>query len=215
MGRAQVAPKLAGLMRRHLLMLSLLPTFACAYLEQRATDLGDCVVWRWHQDALGASADAKVGPLQVGVGGWFAEWGVGKDTWWQRSGYTLTNHGNGVPITTVGPLAYGQAWSRLFATSTTGNHVLDPNSYDDVTSWLFVSDVLDLDGESPFALTPEQRLVDLFGVEVGLTPVFVHAHAGFNLAEFVDFTLGWFGLDLFGDDHVPRPPTVPALPARG
>jgi len=201
-------------MRRSLLMLSLLSMPACTFLDQRMTDLGDCVVWRWHQDALGASADAKVGPLAVGVGGWFSEWGVGKDTWWQRPGNTLTNHGNGVPVTTVGPLVYGQSWSRLFATSTSGNHVLAPDNYDDVTSWLFVSDVFDLDGASPFALTPEQRLVDLCGVEVGLTPVFVHAHVGFNAAEFVDFLLGWLGLDGFGDDRVRRPPTVPALPVR-
>lgn len=199
--------------RRPLLtLLSLLPVTACTYLDQRMTDLQDCVVWRWHDSALGASAEAKVGPLGGAIGGWYADGGVGKDSWWQRPGYTLTNHGYGVPFTTLGPLMYGQSWSRLFATSTSGNHVQDPKGFDDVTSWLLVRDALDLDRGGPFALTPTQRLVDLFSVELGVTPAFVHAHLGFNLAEFVDFTLGWFGVDLFGDDLVERPPTVPYLP---
>ena len=86
------------------------------------------------------------------------------------------------------------------------------NGFDDVTSWVFVSDVFDLDDSAPFELTTEQKLVDLFGVEVGLTPVFVHVHVGFNVAEFVDFALGLFLLDVFGDDHVERPPTLPKLP---
>ncbi|MFN3242815.1 MAG: hypothetical protein ACE37K_15045 [Planctomycetota bacterium] len=199
-------------MRRVAQMLLLLPFAACTYVDQRLTDLGDCFVWRWHQSALGANVDAKVGPLAVNVGGWYAEWGVGKDTWWQRPGYTLTNHGYGIPFTTLGPLGYGQSWSRFLATSTTGNHVEDPQGFDDVSSWILLSDVFDLDDSAPFALTPEQKVVDLFGVELGLTPVFVHAHVGFNVAEFVDFALGLLLIDVFGDDHVERPPTLPFVP---
>jgi|GEM_PF-3877124 len=203
-------------MRRSLRTLLLFaPLTACAYIDQRLTDLEDCVVWRWHGRALGASAEAKVGPLAGALGAWYADGGVGKDSWWQRPGQTLTNHGYGVPITTIGPLAYGQSWSRILATSTRGNHIQAPGAFDDVTSWALVSDVVDLDDRGPFALTPSQRLVDLFGVEVGLTPLFVHAHVGFNLAEFVDFTVGWFGLDLFGDDRVQRPPTLPYVPQEG
>ena len=126
----------------------------------------------------------------------------------------MTNHGTGVPFTTLGPLGYGQSFTRLFATGTTGNHVADPNGYDDVTSWLLLSDVFDLDDNSPFALTTAQRCVDLFGIEVGLAPLFWQAHVGFNLAEFVDFTLGIFLIDIFGDDAVKRPHTVPFLPAK-
>ena len=211
-------PRLGGLelrppMRRKLsALLLLLPITACTYVDQRLQDLEDCVVWRWHGSAFGASAAAKVGPLAGSVGGWLADGGVGKDSWWQRPGATLKNHGYGLPVTTLGPLAYGQSWSRVLATGTSGNHVQAPGAFDDVTSWLLVSDVFDLDRSAPFALTPEQRLVDLFGVELGLTPVFVHAHVGFNVAEFVDFTAGVFGLDLFGDDRVKRPPTLPYVP---
>ena len=195
-----------------LLSCLLLSSTACTYVDQRLTDLSDCFVWRWHGTALGASAEAKVGPIAGALGGWYADGGVGKDTWWQRPGDTLTNHGYGVPITTIGPIAYGQSWSRFLVTGTSGNHVRAPGAFDDVTSWALVSDVFDLDGQAPFALTPAQKVVDLFGVEVGVTPVFVHAHVGVNFAEFLDFTIGLFGLDLFGDDRVKRPPTLPYIP---
>ena len=88
----------------------------------------------------------------------------------------------------------------------------DPSGFDDVTSWIGLSDVFDLDDRRPFALTPAQRFVDMFGVEVGLAPLFLQVHVGFNLAEFVDFTLGIVGLDIFGDDAVKRPPTLPFVP---
>ena len=196
-------------------LLLLLPFAACSYVDARLTDLGDCFVYRWQSDAFGVGADVKVGPVGVVVGGWYSEYGYGKDTWWQTPGYTLTNHGTGVPFTTLGPFGYGQDLSRLFATGTTGNHVADPNGYDDVTSWLLLSDVFDLDDGSPFALTPAQRFVDMFGVEVGVAPLFLQAHVGFNVAEFVDFTLGIFFIDIFGDDGVRRPPTLPYVPEGG
>ena len=91
----------------------------------------------------------------------------------------------------------------------------DPKGFDDVTSWLLLSDVFDLDDQGPFALTPAQRAVDMFGIEVGVAPLFWQAHIGFNVAEFVDFTLGWFLIDIFGDDAVRRPPTLPFVPEGG
>lgn len=185
---------------------------ACSYLDRRLTDLGDCFVYRWHSEAFGLGVDAKAGPVAAAVGGWYADWGTGKDTWWQRPGYTLTNHGYGVPFTTLGPLAYGQSWAHLLATSSTGNHPADPHAYDDVDSWLGIADVFDLDDRSPFARTPGQRIVDAFGVELGVAPLFWQLHAGFNIAEFADFVLGFVGLDLCADDDVERPPTLPAVP---
>jgi hypothetical protein len=201
-------------MRAPALLLLLLPFGACRYVDARLTDLGDCFVWRWHSDGLGFGADVKAGPVGLVLGGWYADSGYGKDTWWQTPGYTLTNHGTGIPFTTLGPFGYGQRFTRLFATGTTGNHVADPNGYDDVTSWLLLSDVFDLDEGSPFALTAAQRAVDLFGIEVGVAPLFWQAHVGFNLAEFVDFTLGFLLIDIFGDDAVKRPPTLPFVPKR-
>jgi len=189
----------------------LLPS--CSYLDNRLTDLHDCFLYRWHESALGVAATAKVGPLEATVGGWYADWGWGKDTWWQRPGYVLTCHGTGVPLTTIGPLAYGQSWSRLLATSSSGNHPAAPGSFDDARSWLFVSDVFDFDDERPFQLTSRQRIADLFGIEVGVVPLIAGLHVGFNVAEFADFLLGWVGIDVLADDGVERPPTVPFVPA--
>lgn len=185
----------------------------CSYLDQRLTDLHDCFLYRWHEDALGLSAVAKVGPAELALGGWYGEWGWGKDTWWQQPGYLLTCHGTGVPFTTLGPLAYQQSWTRLLATSSGGNHPGSPEAFDDVRSWLCISDVLDLDDGMPFRLTTAQRISDAFGVEVGVAPLFVSLHVGFNVAEFADFLLGFVGIDVFGDDGEPRPPTLPYLPA--
>jgi hypothetical protein len=94
------------------LAAALLATGGCSYLHRRAVDFGDCFLYRWYDDALGIGAVAKVGPLEAAIGGWYANGGVGKDTWWQQPGEVLTNHGTGVPFTTIGPLAYGQSWSR-------------------------------------------------------------------------------------------------------
>ncbi|MEZ6037242.1 MAG: hypothetical protein R3F29_07160 [Planctomycetota bacterium] len=196
--------------RRLVLSLTLVPALAgCTYLDQRMADLHDAFVYRFHDDVLGVAADAKVGPLGLVVGGWYAaQPGWGKDSWWQRPGSTMTNHGTGVPFTTLGPLGYGQSWSRLFATGTSGNHPGEPQAFDDVTSWLLLTDTFDLDDNYPFQLTAGQRIVDLFGVEVGVAPLFWEVHVGFNAAEFVDFLLGMVLIDVFGDDGVPRPPTV-------
>ncbi len=201
--------------RSVLAAIVLLPFAACAYLHDRLTDLDDCFLYRWHQEALGVAIEAKLGPFAAVVGGWYADWGWGKDTWWQQPGYTLTNHGTGVPFTTLSPIAYGTSWSRVFATGTGGNHPGAPDAFDDVHSWVFFSDVFDLDDESPFRLTPRQRIVDAFGIEIGIVPVFVGLHVGFNVAEFADFLLGCVGIDVLADDGRPRPPTLPFLPKEG
>jgi hypothetical protein len=195
------------------LLAALAPTGGCRYAEARLVDLHDCFLYRWHQEALGVAVEAKVGPLEGAVGGWYADWGWGKDTFWQRPGYVLTNHGTGVPFTTLGPIGYGQSWTRLFCTNSAGNHPGSPEAYDDARSWLFVHDVFDFDDGSPFELSTARRVSDLFGVEVGVVPLFVGVRVGFNVAEFADFVLGFVLIDVFQDDGKPRPPTVPSLAA--
>ncbi len=193
----------------------MLPFAACSYVDQRLADLHDCVLYRWNTDALGVAVEARLGPLDVAVGGWYAEYGWGKDTFWQRPGFVMTNAGLGVPLTTIGPIAYGEPWSRALATSALGNHPGAPDAFTDVRSWLGVSDVFDLDDGSPFVLTPQRRVADLFGIEVGVVPVFWGARVGVNVAELADALLGFAGIDLLADDGVPRPPTMPYVPAGG
>jgi hypothetical protein len=186
---------------------------SCTYWQQRMTDLHDCVLYRWHTDAFGLAVEGKLGPLDAAVGGWYAEYGWGKDTFWQRPGYVLTSSGLGVPITTISPLAYGDPWWRVFATSALGNHPGAPGAFTDVRGWAGVSDVFDLDDAYPFRLTPQRRVADLFGVEVGLVPLFWGGRVGFNVAEFADALLGFVGIDLLADDGAARPPTMPYVPA--
>ena len=127
----------------------------------------------------------------------------------------LTNHGVGVPFTTLGPLGYGQSWARFLCTSSAGNHPGDPRSFDDARAWLGLSDVFDLDDQAPFRLTTAQKVSDLFGVEVGVAPILWNVHLGVNVAEIADFVLGFVLVDVFFDDGRVRPPTIPVLPGDG
>ena len=201
-----------SLLRRSTAAIALGALAGCTWADRRLADLGDCFLYRWHQDALGAAVEAKLGPLDAAVGGWYAEWGVGKDTFWQRPGYVMTNSGYGVPITTLSPLVYGEPLPHALATSALGSHPAAPDEYVDVRSWLALSDTFDLDDGSPFVLSPAQKVSDLFGIEVGVVPVFVGLRVGFNVAEFADLLLGCVGVDVFGDDGRQRPPTRPYVP---
>ena len=66
----RVRTALPPMRRATLLSCLLLSSTACTYVDQRLTDLSDCFVWRWHGTALGASAEAKVGPIAGALGGW-------------------------------------------------------------------------------------------------------------------------------------------------
>lgn len=202
-------------MPRHLLAVTvaLLPLASCSYWQRRMVDLNDCVLYRFTSSALGVAVEAKLGPLDAAVGGWYSEYGWGKDTFWQRPGYVLTNFGWGVPFTTVSPIAYGGSLGDFFATSALGNHPGAPDAFIDNRSYLLVSDIFDFDDNYPFRPSTARRISDLFGIEVGAVPLFWGARLGFNVAEFTDFVLGFVGLDIMGDDGVPRPPTLPAVPA--
>lgn len=188
---------------------------SCAYWRARADDLHDSVLYRWHDGALGGALEAKLGPLDAALGAWIADTGWGKDTFWQTPGETLTRQGLGVPFTTLGPLLWRAPAGHFFATSALGNHPADPQSFQDVRAYLGLSDVFDLDGRYPYVLSPQRRIADLFGVEVGAVPVFWGARVGFNVAEFADFLLGFAFVDLMGDDGEKRPPTIPYRPLRG
>lgn len=200
----------------HLLPLAVAAALpGCAYWQARTADLHDSVLYRWHDGALGGALEAKLGPLDAALGAWIADTGWGKDTFWQTPGETLTRQGLGVPFTTLGPFLWRAPLGQLFATSSLGNHPADPQTFQDARAYLGLSDVFDLDGRYPFVLSPQRRIADLFGVEVGVVPVFVGARVGFNVVEFADFLLGFAFVDLMGDDGEKRPPTIPYRPMRG
>ncbi len=60
--------------------------------------------------------------------------------------------------------------------------------------------------------------VHAFDIEVGATVLIVGARAGFSPGEFLDFLLGWVGIDIAGDDvggeEVPEPSPGEAEPQR-
>ena len=43
--------------------------------------------------------------------------------------------------------------------------------------------------------------IHLFDIEVRVHALIMSARAGFSPGEFVDFLLGWFGVDIAGDDR--------------
>ena len=47
---------------------------------------------------------------------------------------------------------------------------------------------------------PRWRAIHAFDIEVAAYAGLLHARLGFSPGEFADFLLGWFGLDLAGDD---------------
>ena len=51
--------------------------------------------------------------------------------------------------------------------------------------------------------------VHAFDVEASVYAGIVYARAGFSPGEFVDFLLGWFGVDIAGDDRLLSPEEVP------
>jgi hypothetical protein len=58
------------------------------------------------------------------------------------------------------------------------------------------------------ARPPTWERLHIFDIELGATLGFVHAQAGFSPGEFVDFVLGWFGVDIADDD-------IPFVPPKG
>ena len=51
--------------------------------------------------------------------------------------------------------------------------------------------------------------VHAFDVEVSAYALLIGVKVGFSPGEFVDFLLGWFGLDIAGDDRAWKPPLAP------
>ena len=68
-------------------------------------------------------------------------------------------------------------------------------SHADHECWMFLPPLAGRDREA--RLNP---LVHAFDIEASVYAGIVYARAGFSPGEFVDFLLGWFGVDIAGDD---------------
>ena len=52
-------------------------------------------------------------------------------------------------------------------------------------------------------MSSKQKVVESLSFQAGAFVGIVGARLGFNVAEFGEFILGWFGLDILGDDVHP------------
>jgi hypothetical protein len=147
--------------------------FGCSYLEQRGNDFLDC--FKVSCDVgLGGNLHLQVGPIGSGVGYWEgAEYGFfGRDRLESRTSLYI-----GLIVTHFESVSHGQGRSELVLSW--------------LYTWTFPNVVLMGDGVS---------IVDMFWVTIQFRCL-LGFRVGFNLAEFADFILGFFGLDICGDDR--------------
>ncbi|MCU0722311.1 MAG: hypothetical protein MUC63_01610 [Planctomycetes bacterium] len=181
----------------------------CSYLEARGKDFADC--WRLTVGlGIGASASVEVGPIGWGVGYWE---GYAVGVWGRQSPFAGAHQHLGIPFPLgliAGPLAMailpGGEGSDAFATMlfvATEIENVAPSGGEESEQWKrgqFLHANAFLDSE-------RDGWADYFWIEAGARCL-VGVHAGFNPAEFLDFLLGWVGIDLCGDDEKP-PPELP------
>jgi hypothetical protein len=200
-----------------LFTVTLLPS--CSYMLNRARDAHECLLVD-AQFGLGISADAKAGPFGAGVGGSYSWWSFGKSTWSSglqsfreiSLGVPLLQAG-GVKAIVVGKTGEFHCWFLLITTQMLvkrrqlkAEHAVEddssvvPGSASQQEDLLLRFAPLGI----PLCFNIDRHIVDLFGFETSAFLGVVGARVGFNVAEFGDFMLGWFGLDILGDDVHPE-----------
>jgi len=199
-------------MRKHILCFIVLLTISssgCSYLSNRGNDFFDC--FKATADVgLGASAHVQVGPIAAGTGLWTGysfgleqerEIGRLKETYvgfpvghiwflldadsyldFIQGDISSREHGKGYLIFLYGlasTSAAKQKWERTISGEREG---------------CFARAVL-------FLQIPKyDKWTEYFWIEASAR-CFIGAKIGFNIAEFADFILGWFGLDSADDDE--------------
>ncbi len=175
--------------RFSLLLLFVLSSSAgCTYFENRARDLGDC--FKASADiGLGIQAAAVVGPVEANAGVW---WGYSPGLK-GAEGINIFSGGDlGFPFSTAaGALGFygGPLFTSIYEHSIeSGNEANSKDKSKRILCLLFFR----------YEILP-QRWKDYFWIEARAR-CFIGATVGFNIAEFADFLLGWFGIDICGDD---------------
>ncbi len=189
-------------MRKYfLLTLISLLSQGCAYFENRARDFGDC--FRLSAGAgLGISADAQFGPLRGGVGLWQgyvaglnrkSEIGI----WYEKY--------FGIPIAQIiGAFEKDMGIIAIYFTSA-NNYKIEISNYKGRKGDSNLNEIALVFVFTPDYYCHEPRLkikwTDYFWIQASAS-CFIHVNVGFNVAELFDFVLGWFGIDIAGDDKV-------------
>jgi len=180
-------------------VLCVLVGSGCTYAKDRANDFVDCfkgdVGYGFGLDAqvmvtelisggVGASEIKKIGFKGRYIG-----------TWWDLH--------MGVPIMPFFSfLIFGPATDFVSIGSGKGGTVNDdkgiPNT--EIVSFLFINPAFFTYYDPPIINTP---LINKFDIEVGGTTVVVGARVGFSPGQFLDFIIGWTGIDIGKDDTKP------------
>lgn len=191
---------------RFLIILIIISSSGCAYFEQRARDFGDC--FRLNAGAgLGVSADAQVFCFKAGVGYWQgycaglnrkSEIGI----WHEKY--------RGIPICQIeGAMQEGLGVLEAFSTSSTileiensiyKNRENSRDLQESALVFIYFKSVGMTIGDPRM----ETKWTDYFWINANAS-CFLRFNVGFNIAELFDFILGWFGLDIAGDDKLRTP----------
>ena len=198
------------------------------YFANRARDFGEC--WRAEAGlgiGLGAGVRALgVGPLGFSFSNWGREFTVGAvygellpsveptQTPWSTElvlgfmGGTFTNRRvaafsalpSGGKHGTLGDPEYGVI--GLVVPALCGARVWEgPEGKPSVIGWIWSAPPPRGAGASPPPRWWSGSALHAFDVEAHAFALVVGVRVGFSPGEFVDFVLGWFGLDIAGDDR--------------
>lgn len=207
------------------LLALLLACAGCAgvgrYARDRALDLADCFTL--------AAGPGLIADVDVHLTEWVATGaGVGLSQKWGFAGRHPVGFGGddartGLDVHVTAPLVPLGFW--LMPRGTT------PGCTECATLRFFCTDFCIRDGEAPAPYNwspysqasrsilllnmcpfhdcpeagPRPKTIDAFDLSLGATVLPVSVRAGFSPGQFLDFLLGWFGLDIASDDSLPKP----------
>jgi hypothetical protein len=164
----------------------LLASPGCLYLSKRAHDWQDC--WRVSVSAgLGAKAHLQLGALGFGVGYWDG----------YEAGY-FENEGLGVYRSSYFGIPIPFNLALLPFDSGSRPHYVFTHR-DRIEGWGSNLGLFHLTMRS-YEKNRKPPYVSIWWYEIDLR-FFVGIRLGVNIAEFADFILGWFGIDIMGDDR--------------
>jgi HEAT repeat protein len=186
----------------------------CLFLEDRGRDFLDC--FKGSVSAgLGANVHAQAGPVSLGLGYWEGQsagllGGVGPATWEEKyyacplplsvlGAYVLRESDwvyddlvtifLGPVVTLHNRIVWPPGTERPLVTVKSGFHLITVHTHYR-NRW----------GDKLTGRQFDSRWTDWFWLEVSAR-LFIGAKVGFNPAEFLDFLLGWIGLDIADDDQ--------------
>lgn len=192
------------------------------YISNRLIDLEESIIVEF-QAGTPASVDGKIGPIDVCAGFSIGKaWG--KPTWWRwEYGYRFINAGVpipqiGLPVVMVMNSEYRKVGKALLVATNTHlmNKILDDGDVIRISlcgltepgQILFINACESAERKEKrkdpkpkefYSLLRRRTFVDNFGIEASACIGMIGFRGGFNIAEFADFIVGWFGIEITGE----------------